>query len=50
MVMRWTSVRITTSETIFAMPGFSPGIRQGVVVSLAVKTCKSDEPHRHHPD
>lgn len=33
----------TTSETIFAMPGFSPGIRQGVVVSLAVKTGKTDE-------
>ena len=27
-----------TSETIFAMRGFSPGIRQGVVVGLAVKT------------
>jgi hypothetical protein len=27
-----------TSETIFAIPGFSPGIRQGVVVGLAVKT------------
>jgi len=34
----------TTSETIFAMPGFSPGIRQGVVVSLAIKTGKTDEP------
>lgn len=33
----------TTSETIFAMPGFSPGIRQGVVVSLAVKTGKTGE-------
>ena len=32
-----------TSETIFAVPGFSPGIRQGVVISLAVKTGKSDE-------
>jgi hypothetical protein len=27
-----------TSETIFAIRGFSPGIRQGVVISLAVKT------------
>ncbi len=26
-----------TSETIFAIPGFSPGIRQGVVVSLWAK-------------
>jgi hypothetical protein len=30
-----------TSETIFAMHGFSPGIRQGIVVSLAVKTGKN---------
>jgi hypothetical protein len=27
-----------TSETIFAIRGFSPGIRQGVVIGLAVKT------------
>jgi hypothetical protein len=27
-----------TSETIFAMRGFSPGIRQGIVITLAVKT------------
>jgi hypothetical protein len=27
-----------TSETIFAIPGFSPGIQQGVAVSLWVKT------------
>lgn len=26
-----------TSETIFAIPGFSPGIRQGVVISLWVR-------------
>ena len=34
----------STSETVFAMPGYSPGIRQGVVVGLAVKTGKSDDP------
>jgi hypothetical protein len=34
----------TTSETIFAMRGFSPGIRQGIVVGLAIKTGKPDEP------
>lgn len=33
-----------TSETIFAIPGFSPGIRQGVVVGLAVKTGNLKEP------
>lgn len=33
-----------TSETIFAIPGFSPGIRQGVVVGLAVKTGNPKEP------
>ncbi len=33
----------TTSETIFAMRGFSPGIRQGIVVGLAAKTGKADE-------
>ncbi|MCL2001117.1 MAG: DNA methyltransferase, partial [Planctomycetes bacterium] len=27
-----------TSETVFAIPGFSPGIRQGVVTSLWVRT------------
>ena len=32
----------TTSETVFAMKGFSPGIRQGIVVGLAVKTGKPD--------
>lgn len=32
-----------TSETIFAIPGFSSGIRQGVAISLAVKTGKADE-------
>lgn len=34
----------STSETVFAMPGFSPGIRQGIVIGLAVKTGKPDEP------
>ena len=34
----------TTSETVFAMSGFSPGIRQGIVIGLAVKTGKADEP------
>lgn len=33
----------TTSETVFAMRGFSPGIRQGIVVSLAVRTGRTDE-------
>lgn len=33
-----------TSETIFAIPGFSAGIRQGITISLAAKTGKSDEP------
>ena len=33
-----------TSETVFAMRGFSPGIRQGIVVGLAVKTGKADAP------
>jgi hypothetical protein len=32
-----------TSETIFALKGFSPGIRQGVVTSLWVKTGKPKE-------
>ena len=32
-----------TSETVFAMRGKSPGIRQGVVVSLALKTGQADE-------
>jgi len=32
-----------TSETIFAIRGFSPGIRQGVVVGLAVKTGRPNE-------
>jgi hypothetical protein len=31
-----------TSETIFAMRGFSPGIRQGIVISLALKTGKKN--------
>jgi predicted helicase len=30
-----------TSETIFAIRGFSPGIRQGVVIGLAVKNGKA---------
>jgi hypothetical protein len=34
----------STSETIFAMRGFSPGIRQGVVTALAVKTGKANAP------
>ena len=33
----------TTSETIFAMQGFSPGIRQGIVVGLAVKSGKAGQ-------
>jgi hypothetical protein len=33
-----------TSETIFAMRGFSPGIRQGIVTALAVKTGQKDAP------
>lgn len=33
-----------TSETVFAQEGFSPGIRQGVVVSLWVKTGQSNTP------
>ena len=33
----------TTSETVFAMKGFSPGIRQGITVSLAVRTGRDDE-------
>lgn len=33
-----------TSETVFAIRGFSPGIRQGVVTTLAVKTGKIGEP------
>ncbi|MEQ8755408.1 MAG: type ISP restriction/modification enzyme [Coleofasciculus sp. G1-WW12-02] len=32
-----------TSETIFAIPGFSAGIKQGVVVSLWVKTGNKEE-------
>lgn len=32
-----------TSETVFAIRGFSPGIRQGVVIGLAVKTGKPGE-------
>jgi len=31
-----------TSETVFAIPGFSPGIRQGVVTSLWVKSGRRD--------
>lgn len=34
----------STSETVFAMRGFSPGIRQGIVIGLAVKTGKANEP------
>lgn len=34
----------TTSETVFAMRGFSPGIRQGTVVSLAVRTGQGGTP------
>jgi Type ISP C-terminal specificity domain/N-6 DNA Methylase len=33
-----------TSETIFAIHGFSPGIRQGIVTTLAVKTGKKNAP------
>ena len=33
-----------TSETVFAMQGFSPGIRQGVAISLAVRTGTSEAP------
>ncbi len=33
----------TTSETVFAMKGFSPGIRQGIVVGLAVKSGKTSQ-------
>ena len=32
-----------TSETIFAIPGFSPGIQQGVVISLWVKSGKESQ-------
>ena len=32
-----------TSETIFAIPGFSPGIQQGVAISLSVKNNKKDK-------
>jgi len=31
-----------TSETIFALPGFSPGIRQGVAISLWVKSGRNE--------
>lgn len=33
-----------TSETVFAIPGFSPGIQQGVVISLWVKGSSRDSP------
>ena len=33
-----------TSETVFALPGFSPGIRQGVAISLWVKSGGDDAP------
>jgi hypothetical protein len=33
-----------TSERIFAIQGFSPGIRQGIVTTLAVKTGKKNAP------
>ena len=32
-----------TSETIFAIPGFSPGIQQGVAISLWVKSGKEQQ-------
>lgn len=32
-----------TSQTIFAIPGFSPGIRQGIVITLAVKSGEGSE-------
>lgn len=35
-----------TSETIFALPGFSPGIQQPVATSLWVKTGKATDNHR----
>ena len=31
-----------TSETVFALPGFSPGIRQGVAISLWVKSGRDE--------
>ena len=42
----------STSETVFAVQGFSPGIRQGIVVGLAVKTGKPGERKivRHRDD
>lgn len=36
------------SDTIFSIRGVSPGIRQGVVIALAVKTGNSEEPARVH--
>ena len=33
-----------SSDTVFAMRGFSPGIRQGVVIGLMLKTSDSEKP------
>lgn len=33
-----------TSETVFAMPGFSPGIRQGITIGLALRTGFDGQP------
>ena len=33
----------TTSETVFAMKGFSPGIRQGIAIGLGVKSGKASQ-------
>ena len=35
----------TTSETVFAMKGFSPGIRQGTVICLAIKAGQTSGPN-----
>ena len=37
-----------SSDTIFAMRGVSPGIRQGIVIALAVKTGDSEKPATVH--
>ncbi len=40
-----------TSETVFALPGFSAGIQQGVAISLWLKTGQSEqEPQVHFRD
>ena len=40
-----------SSETIFAIDGFSPGIRQGVATALLVRTGQQKEPiHRYRND